>query len=903
VSTRQNTHKIRPRIHLLVVEDDEVDRIALQRELARHPEYDFAVTEAATGREGLQHAFTGSPDCVLLDYHLPDLDGLEFLRELRGESAEMPFPVVMLTGSDNVSVAVEAMKRGARDYLVKDTQRQYLQLLPAVIERILREQRMLSEHERAERQRREAEAKYRKLVEQIPATVYIAALDVPGNLIYISPQVEALGFTAEEWLADPDGLLKRVHPEDRERRLAALAHSYESGEQLRRECRLLTRSGEVRWFLDEASVVRDELGKPLFLQGVLIDITEEKKVQTELEMHRRRLEELVTQRTTQLEKQADLLKDANHRLINEIAERRQTEHSLRESESRFRLLLDSTDEGIYGLDTAGRCTFINDAALRMTGYRREEMLGHDIHSRIHHTRADGSPYPAEECAIYESFRVGKSVRSATEVLWRKDGRALTAEYSAQPLREGEDITGAVLVFRDVTQAQALAQRLSYQATHDALTSLINRQEFERRLNRVLETARHEQVESALCYLDLDQFKIVNDTCGHAAGDELLRQLSARLQQGLRERDTLARLGGDEFGLLLEHCPPDQAIRIANELRESVQNFRFPWDRHTFSVGASIGVVALTAATESTAAALSAADAACYLAKEKGRNRVQVYEADDSEMQTHRGQMQWVTRLTRALDANRFELWFQPITHLHPEGSERAHYEILLRLRDEDGRLVGPEAFLPAAERYSLMPLIDRWVLREAISSYAARYHGLPVERRPLYAVNLSGGSLRDPKLAPYIADLLASHHVAADALCIEITETVAVANLPRAAQFMRTLKELGCVFSLDDFGSGMSSFTYLRNLPVDYLKIDGSFIRSIADDNICRAMAEAINRVAHVMAIETVAEWAESDAVLALLKQLHIDHAQGYAIKNPRPLAELDSPEPHPEGQRQAARQ
>jgi diguanylate cyclase (GGDEF)-like protein len=460
------------------------------------------------------------------------------------------------------------------------------------------------------------------------------------------------------------------------------------------------------------------------------------------------------------------------------------------------------------------------------------------------------------------------------------------------MREAGRVAGAVLLFRDVTEAQALAHRLSFQATHDALTGLVNRQEFERRLERVLSEARGNDEEYALLYLDLDQFKVVNDTCGHTAGDQLLRQVTAQLHERLRGRDTLARLGGDEFGVLLEHCPLDQALRIATELRDAVQDYRFVWEGKPFSVGVSIGLVPLSTAVGTVAAGLSAADAACYAAKEQGRNRVHLYQPDDALLATQRTQMQWVSRLTHALDANRFRLYQQAISRLGQHGSGRPHFEVLLRLLDEEGRVVEPMAFVPAAERYNLMPAIDRWVVREVISRHAAQQCKAPVGERPIFAVNLSGSSLSDERLADFVRGLLAEHKVPADMLCFEITETAAIANLGRAAQFIQELKREGCLFALDDFGSGMSSFAYLKQLPVDFLKIDGSFIRTMAEDRVVRAMAEAINRVAHVMAIETVAECAETAPILALLKELGVDHAQGYALARPQPLLEAEAPAP-----------
>ena len=859
-------------VRILLVEDDAVDRLACRRALRAETAYAFELAEADTAREGLQRVHAEAPDLILLDYHLPDIDGLGFLAELAADSGEVEVPVIMLTGAQDIAIAVEAMRRGARDFLVKDGTGDYLKLLPTVIQRVLREGRALAD-------KREAEAKYRSLIEQIPAIAYTAALDVPGDLLYVSPQIRHLGFSQEEWCASPDGVLNRIHPDDKAHVLEAFARSYESASPLRCEYRLLTREGETRWFLDEASVVRDAAGKPLCLQGVLIDITEDKAREAELEYHRRHLEDKVAQRTAQIEKQTDLLRDANAKLLHEIGERR-------EAEARFRLLLESAGEGIYGLDTQGRCTFVNEAALAMLGYTREELLGHETHGLIHHTYADGSAYPVEACPIYNTFRTGQPTQGLVELLWRKDGSSFPAEYSAQAMRENGAVTGAVLLFRDVTEAQALRHLLSYQATHDALTGLVNRQEFERRLERVLVEIRGDGEAYALLYLDLDRFKVINDTCGHTAGDQLLRQVTTQLHDRLRSRDTLARLGGDEFGVLLEHCPPDQALRIAAELRDAVQDYRFMWEGKPFSVGVSIGLVPLHAANGSVSVALAAADAACYAAKEQGRNRVHLYQPDDALLAQQRTQMQWVSRLTHALDAGHFRLYQQSISPLGRTGQARPHHEILLRLLEEDGRVIEPMVFLPAAERYNLMPAIDRWVVREVIGRHAVQHRLAPLAERPIYAINLSGSSLSDERLADFVRGLLAEHQVPADMLCFEITETAAIANLGRATQFIQTLKREGCLFALDDFGCGMSSFAYLKQLPVDFLKIDGSFIRTMADDRVIRAMAEAINQVAHVMAIETVAECAESASILALLRELGVDHAQGYALAQPQPLSE-----------------
>jgi PAS domain S-box-containing protein len=450
-----NTFIDRSPVRLLLVDDDQVDRLACKRALAQHPDCQFAVLEAETGRQGLELARTEQPDCILLDYYLPDLNGVEFLSALAEETGDLPVPVVMLTGADNAMVAVDALKRGARDYVVKDAEQEALQWLPAVVIRALREQQNIKEKAQAVEQLRAAEAKYRTLVEQIPAITYIAALEAPVQLLYISPQTHQLGYPPEDWVGDPQGLLAWVHPEDRERVMEQFAKAYGQHAPVRCEYRMIARDGRTRWFLNKANIVRDDDRRPLFLQGVLIDITEDKEAEQELEYYRRRLEELVAQRTAQLEKQTELLQAANANMDKELCERKRAEAALRVSDGYFRLLLESACEGIIGLDADGRCIFVNQTAVERLGFAREELLGQDVCSRIHH-RADGLPAPEKEWSIQEAFRTGASHRT-TEILWRKNGPPFLAECSTHPMRMKGRIMGAVLMFRETTGAPVAAQ--------------------------------------------------------------------------------------------------------------------------------------------------------------------------------------------------------------------------------------------------------------------------------------------------------------------------------------------------------------------------------------------------------------------------------------------------------------
>jgi diguanylate cyclase (GGDEF)-like protein len=435
---------------------------------------------------------------------------------------------------------------------------------------------------------------------------------------------------------------------------------------------------------------------------------------------------------------------------------------------------------------------------------------------------------------------------------------------------------------DVTDAHELAVRVSYQAAHDALTGLVNRREFEARLARVFDAMREGTREHALIYLDLDQFKVVNDTCGHAAGDELLRQVADVLRGHVQPRHTLARLGGDEFGLLLEDASAAEAQALAETLREAIDNLEYTRGQRTFGCSASLGVVVFGAEIGGMTDALSAADSACFLAKEKGRNRVQMHWADDHELAERRREMDWVGRLREALAEGRIVLHAQRIGALTPRLDDRERMELLVRLRDVDGSLVPPMAFIPAAERYGVMPAVDRHVICAAFRYLASLP---PADRDRLsLSVNLSGRTLSDENLVPFVRGLLEATPIHRGEICFEVTETAAVHNLAHTARLLHELREMGFRFALDDFGSGMSSFSYLKHLPVDYLKIDGAFIRNVRRDRADAAMVEAIARVAKVMDIRTVAEYVEDAATCELLAGLGVDYAQGYGVHVPEPL-------------------
>ncbi|RJG03855.1 EAL domain-containing protein [Noviherbaspirillum sedimenti] len=575
-----------------------------------------------------------------------------------------------------------------------------------------------------------------------------------------------------------------------------------------------------------------------------------------------------------------LLERANHILEQRIGER--TAALLAEKE-RATVTLQSIADGVITTDVDGLVEYLNPVAEQLTGWRSAAARGLAL-SEVFCIVDDTSRLALAD-PVQRVLASGAAVSlQGNAVLLGKHGQEFAIEETAAPIRDAAgQVSGVVLAFHDVSRSRQIAAQLSYQASHDDLTGLVNRREFEHRLKQAVQSAAAEDRQHAFIYIDLDQFKIVNDTSGHCAGDELLRTLASLLQNKLRASDTLARLGGDEFGILLENCPAGPATTIAESLRETVGDFRFVWQGNNFTVSLSIGVVNFGGSEMSVSDILSAADTACYLAKENGRNRVHVGHREDQDITIRQSEMHWVSRLRQALQENRLQLYCQKIVPLNSEAVDAgAHFELLLRLRDEEGRLVPPGAFLPAAERFGLMPTIDRWVISSAFANFGQLTPD-PTEQLEMCAINLSGASVSDPEFLSFILRELALYDIPTSKVCFEITETVAIANLTQAAALINELRAVGCKFSLDDFGSGMSSFAYLKHLPVDYLKIDGGFVKDMLSDAADAAMVEAINHIGHTMGLRTIAEFVENDAIRARLEALKVDFAQGYGIGKPVP--------------------
>ncbi len=556
-----------------------------------------------------------------------------------------------------------------------------------------------------------------------------------------------------------------------------------------------------------------------------------------------------------------------------------SERNLNKEKERAIVTLHSIGDGVITTDLNGHVESLNSVAENLTGWKLSDSKNMPIQQVCRFIR--DSDHKQIENPVLLSLKKSEIILSDSHsLLMRDDGNEFAIEYTASPIFDPNNrISGSVLVFRDVTEMRALSNQLNYQATHDSLTSLINRREFEKRLESAINTATNDDEQHILCYLDLDQFKVVNDTCGHIAGDELLKLIAVTLRGAIRESDLIARLGGDEFGILLRNCNLEKAKIIVNKTKNAINDIRFVWDDKSFNIGLSVGIVRINKHSGNLYHILSAADTSCYVAKDEGRNRFHVYEYNDDTLIKRQGEMQWVHRINHALENDKFILYFQTIESLHNENN-LLHIEILIRMINDDGKIIPPMAFIPAAERYDLMTTIDRWVVSNTLKYFKT----INKDNIGIIAINISAQSLSDDNFLDFITSEIKINGISPNQLCFEITETAAIINLARAMAFISSLKNIGCKFALDDFGSGLSSFAYLKNLPVDYLKIDGGFIRDIIEDPMDLAFVESINQIGHVMGIQTIAEFVETEQIVDLLRKIGVDYVQGYNLSHPIPL-------------------
>ncbi len=827
-------------IDALLIEDSLVDA-QLFKALVSSAEFDhLKLHHSQRFYDALDAIQTQRFDVILLDLCLPDGRGVELVKQLRERIPQVP--IVVLTGIKDQDIAVEALQEGAQDYLVKsDTfSPQRLQKLGYVDIGNLLIKTLRYAIERAELIQALAISKERYSLAVEGARDGIWDWNLVTDRVFYSARWRSLiGLPNKDANDSPKQWRSRIHPKDREtfEHLLKAHLAYPQRQQFHHEYRLLHADGNYRWVLTRGMALWNDDGVAYRFAGSQTDMTTRKSL----------------------------------------------ENALYQEKELAQITLHSIGDAVITTDEQGYIKDFNPVAERLTGWQARDAHARPISEVCH--LVDSSTRQSLANPAIRAIEEGKTISLSNHpTLVSRTGEEFAIGDSAAPIRSSQgDIVGTVLIFHDVTEERGRAKQLAWQASHDPLTHLFNRQKFIQSIDECIAEARRQQAHHVLCCMDLDHFKAVNDTCGHAAGDQLLRQIADLWRTKIRASDSLARLGGDEFGLLLYDCELDRAIAIANELCQSIQTFRFAYDNKTFSLGVSIGIVPITQQTVSTETALQLADSACYRAKDKGRNRVQVYYPDDQELQQYSSDSKWFSRITKALDEDHFVLYEQAILPARADSTDIGLSEVLLRLKEGE-EIILPMAFIPPAERYNLMPEIDRWVIRHFLAYLSSRHARLtdPVDK--LYSINLSGCSINDESFIDFVKEQLEQHPTGVKALCFEITETVAISNLQKAASFMLELKQLGCQFALDDFGSGMSSFTYLKHLPVDFLKIDGNFVKEAAEDHITCAMLEAINQVGHVMELKTIAEYVENQPILDKVRELGIDYVQGFAIKKPTRL-------------------
>ncbi len=691
--------------------------------------------------------------------------------------------------------------------------------------------RDISENKKAELKLRENEQRLQEIIKATNVGTW--EWNIKDHVVTLSDRwKEISGYDLDELkLVSDNWWWDWIHPDDRdESRRLMDEHFNKESEFYECTCRVFHKTGKTTWVVERGQVVEwAEDGKPLRMSGTLTDITHTKQSEEELK--------------------------------------------------KLSKAVEASSAAVVIMDPVGIIEYVNPGFIRNYGYERKEVIGKPI-SILQAQELSPSNY----ADMLKRLDRGQDWKGTLPHVKRSGEIQQNNVIISSIKNHLNEVTHYISIHQDITHEYELSRKLSFQASHDALTGLYNRREFERRAKAIIKSTVAQNTRHALCFLDLDQFKIVNDTCGHIAGDDLLRQISSLLRDQTREGDMLARLGGDEFALLMEHCSMEHAQRVVKKILNALQEYQFSWGGHTFRIGASIGLVAIDEYVSDYTELMKHADASCYAAKELGRNRYHVFNPSDEVLSQRHGEMQWVTEIYNALEKDLFCLYAQRITPISNRETQD-HYELLIRMRDEDGKIFLPGSFLPAAERYNLITKIDRWVINHAFNQLKEQPDFLA--RVQHLSINISGPSLTDETFLDFVRGLLKDSSELANKLCFEITETAAIANLTRAQQTIVELKKMGCAFSLDDFGSGLSSFAYLKNLPVDYIKIDGMFVKDIKDDPIDREMVRSINQIAQVMGMKTIAEFVENDEIKGMLRLIGVDYAQGYGIEKPRPLDEL----------------
>ncbi len=666
------------------------------------------------------------------------------------------------------------------------------------------------------------EEKFRRLVEGVKDEYILYAHNLDGEFTYVSPSItNILGYSCDEFLCHFSTFMT-------DSSINKLVNDYTQrailGESVPTyEVEVFHKTGAKHILKITENATKDDQGKTIAVEGVAQDVTQSKYKHMQLE-----------QRS---------------------------------------LAVKNSPNGVIITDREGVIEYVNPRFTEITGYSSLEAIGRKpnilkttmvAYKDMWDTLLSGKPWRGE---LRNSKKNG-------DLYWSQ-------EHICPLFGENGDITHFVVTQQDVTDKKQIHEEKVYQASHDVLTGLVNRREFEIRLERIVLSSKVDSSEHALCFMDLDQFKMINDICGHVAGDELLRQVGDLLRSNVRQRDTLARLGGDEFALIMEYCSIEQAYDSCLDIIDLLADFRFHWEEHIFTLGVSIGLTVIDRHIKNNHQALSHADTACYAAKDAGRNRVVIHTEDNELLRQRKGDVQWSKVINEALDLDRFLLYVQSIVPLQDK-NQRICYEVLLRLKMEDGTIAPPSAFLPAAERYSLAVRIDRWVVQHTLKWMGK--HIKLLDHVEYIAINLSGQSLGDNTMLAFIVEELYQYDQLTSKIKFEITETAAIANLRHATVFISTLVELGCSFALDDFGSGLSSFAYLKNLNVDSLKIDGMFVKDILQDPIDLEMVKSINDIGHVMGIQTIAEFVENEKIADKLREIGVDYAQGFAFSKPAPI-------------------